>query len=52
MGCSDTGSFLAHNFVLHGSISELFGANDHVDKTICCMQDPFSLLEGQGHTVP
>ena len=39
----------AHNFVLHGLISKLFGTNDHV-KTMWLLQEPCRELESQGHS--
>ena len=28
-----------HIFIIHGGIYKLFGRNDHLDKTICCVPE-------------
>ena len=38
-----------HNFVFHDGISNLFGINDHHDKTMYHLQEPGHKLKNQGH---
>ena len=42
---------LAYIFVLYCGISRVFGINDHPDKTMCHVQEPYHWLEGQGQTI-